>query len=226
MCDVQFDFCTGYCRRVPAAPLHQGPNKATIPTQCFVVVLIDQAPTSISQLPLQLLAEVLQHVEPCERLDSCTLVCSTWHAAVIAATTSISTTLAYAAEKYSALHAWLLRHGLAAAVESLHVKGLGGSAIRQLQLPVQQLTALKQLQLEGLSVEFQQTAAHQQASTAALPRELSAVTYLGLHYCPLQLDALPAFTQLQHLGLTERRQRACPAWLQLLWRQPCPACST
>ena len=108
--------------------------------------------------------------------------------------------------KCSGLSAWLLKHGRAAAVESLHVQGhvlhsIGGSG-PQLQLPVQQLAALNSLQLD-VPVVFHQGTGSQQASTAALPQELSALTRLELRKCrELDLESLPAFTLLQQLCLT------------------------
>ena len=162
-----------------------------------------QITASISQLPLQLLAEVLQHVDLKERLSSCALVCSMWHAAAVAATRSISISTWCSREqaKYNGLHAWLLKHGQAAAIHSLDVHGRASSNA-QLLLPLQQLTALGKLVLKCMRANFQKGTADQQVSTAALPYELSALTHLELCDCPMELSALPAFTQLQHLCLT------------------------
>ena len=104
-------------------------------------------------------------------------------------------------QKCSGLHAWLLRRGQAAAVDSLDVTKCGSTSGQQMQLPVQQLTALRNLQLSGLQVVFTKDTAGQQVRTAALPPELSALTHLNLFRCPMELDALPVFTQLQRLCL-------------------------
>ena len=161
-----------------------------MPTAWTCLLLCDllQAPTRISQLPLQLLAQVLQHVDLGERLGSCAFVCSTWHAAAIAATRSVTVHPGGGHDvpiRFASLHAWLLKHGQAAAIGSLNVTGLG--RVGKLQLPVPQLATLTKLQLGRPSVEFQQGPGSQQSSSAALPQELSALTHLELNNCPLSL---------------------------------------
>lgn len=185
--------------------------------ECWLLSPSDQqqAPTSICQLPLEQLAQVLQQVELKARLGCCGLVCSMWHAAAVAATRSITTSVSFRSDaqsvsvKFLQLHAWLLKHGQEAALGNLSVTGPPRWAIReqlQLQLPVLQLAALTRLQLEYLSADFQKGTSSQQSSSAALPQEWTSLTHLGLRHCPLELGALAAFTQLQHLSLTGDQQ--------------------
>jgi len=77
-------------------------------------------------------------------------------------------------------------------------------------LPLQQLPALRKLVVHDFKVaaEGYPETRHQ---PAVLPRELSALTQLELHFVYMQLSALPAFTQLQHLALVDCRYSAAGA---------------
>lgn len=101
---------------------------------------------------------------------------------------------------------WLLAHAsTAVALDNITVQGGSCDGSYKLQLPVQQLTALRSLGLSSLNVRVSRTSNGGQHtgvdSSAELPPELSALTRLVLSDCPMQLAALPSFTQLQQLCL-------------------------
>jgi hypothetical protein len=94
---------------------------------------------------------VLAHLEPAERLGTMARVCSTWRAAAVMATNSISARgrklwqswYGISRDKVTALSDWLQAHAAAAALDSLAVQGDGDSfsigfkGYPVLQLPVQ-----------------------------------------------------------------------------------------
>lgn len=152
---------------------------------------------------MQLLAYVLGKLGPQEVLQSCALVSSSWNKAAALCISEIALT-GCSQTKAGALRSWLLTHG-AAAITSMTVCGdpwhLPGP---ELLLPVQQLTALQSLNLKYLRVGPAPAAGGGGAGDApVLDPGLSAVlTRLQLDGCTVQLQGLPALTNLRHLELS------------------------
>ena len=193
-------------------------------TLCWSLVL-QQVTSDISRLPPQLLARVLQHVSPQERLQACAVVSTAWHAAAVMATSQV--VFKDCTEKRcKSLSRWLHSNAALAAVSTIDLGS--GSAFNifgqqprpQLLLPLQQLQDLRQLSCTGLLLapaERSSTpdltaagpAAHgdQEDSdnptlTPVLTPALSALTRLQLLTCRVKLDGLQHLTALQHLQYT------------------------
>ena len=173
--------------------------------------LLQASSTPACTLPPQLLALVLARLEPAERLGTMARVCSTWHAAAVIATNSITASgpmwrvlrSGINQVQASALSGWLQAHAAAAALDSLAVQGdRWNFAI--LQLPVQQLASLRSLDLERITVAVQGRE-DAQAAFPDLPPELSGITRLRLWDADVGLSTLPAFTNLRHLAIVPGR---------------------
>lgn len=166
-------------------------------------------------LPLQLLAQVLQHVPLQHRAASCALVCISWRAAAALATTAVAVgrndSLAGNAseEDCTSLSAWLQCHPDKACISSIAVEA-DYKGKPQLQLPLAQLQGLQDLELSRAlwsTVEPQQVEPYFAAALAhpdvgpALPTlaVLTALTRLSLHHTSVKLAGLQQVTQLKSL---------------------------
>lgn len=149
-------------------------------------------PTAAAQLPIAVLARILQRVPQQQRLSACALVCNAWAAAAAAATHSITTEVSRTdLNVVPSFEAWLQHH------DSLDVRGRWS----KLELPCAALVQLTSLSLESCEVRtFQQPEQEQQhGAQAALPQLVS----LRLVSCKLSsstafqlLAASPGLTAL------------------------------
>jgi hypothetical protein len=107
------------------------------------------------------LVNVLQHVELQQRLGSCSLVCSSWRSAAVAATPDISITLPSDLEPWdpppqelTSLEAWLRKYGRqASSLAAAWGKGNDARTTRELpvlHLPCHQLGQLQTLKARGV----------------------------------------------------------------------------
>jgi hypothetical protein len=94
-----------------------------------------------------LLAEVLQHVPQQQRLSQCALVNTSWAPAAAQATVHVAGMVKPAAVE--GLQSWLSAH----AGQVLSIK-LRGSRHQALQLPLDKLTQLQHLQLNGFRLQL------------------------------------------------------------------------
>lgn len=185
-------------RTTPAPLCH--PSPSPLAAAAAAAVHSRQKMAHSGRLPVQLLAYVLGKLEPQEVLQSCALVSSSWNKAAALCISEIVLP-GCNQNKAGALRSWLQTHG-AAAITSMTVCGafLPGP---ELLLPVLQLTALQSLDLKYLRVGPAPAAGGGGADDApVLDPALSAVlTRLQLDGCTVQLQGLPALTNLRHLGL-------------------------
>lgn len=157
---------------------------------------------------------MLQHVNTAERLRGCAVVSTSWHSAAIAATNSVTARsnrgYGLSKEQCTALSSWLRAHaGTGVLVDSITVHGRS-LHVSQLQLPVQQLGTLRKLDLKQITLSGTPSGSQHcdmDSNSVELPPELSALTCLKLNDCPIQLNALPLFTQLQKLCLISGYRR-------------------
>lgn len=168
----------------------------------------------ISKLPVQLLAQILQHIDQAQRLQRCALVNSTWRQASILATRDVDLWLFSTKRELKSAALFMQLYGHAAAVSSLQAEG----PFVEIQLPCQQLTALQKLSLKCLVVDWQDAAGSQEGRTPRLPAALSKLTCLEIVSCAtgwslpktslfenkwkLDITPLKDFSQLQHLHLS------------------------
>jgi len=171
-----------------------------------------QAVSDISRVPPQLLAQVLQHVDPAHRLRSAAMVCKSWRLAAVMATSNIQLQLLPA--KCASFSAWLQSNSALAAVSSINITCWGDHVDHtpQLELPAQQLQDLCSLSCSGLLV----TAAGANSSAEGVSADSSAppppapfltpafaaLTRLELIYGAADLQGLETLTALQHLRLS------------------------
>jgi len=170
----------------------------------------DQSDSNVDRLPLEQLAQVLQHVPIKGRLSSCALVHSSWRAAAAQATTKIDCDY-----DSNSLSAWLQPHCSKVHVTRVYTKYSGRSlGLMPLKLPVVHLQYLQQLALACIPWESTTTvsAGEQplQSSSgqlgATLPglANLTALTSLVLAGASVRLDGLEALTGLKQLSITGR----------------------
>ena len=95
-----------------------------------------------------MLARILRCLPTKERLQSCALVCHTWHTAAIAATSSVGDKV-YSQDQLTALSGWLQAYAgpAAAAVSSILLFGASSEQQANFTLPSQQLAMLRSLKL-------------------------------------------------------------------------------
>lgn len=168
------------------------------------------AATSLIDLPQPILVDILQRVPQRDRLTSCSLVCVAWEMAARRATTEI--TAAVRSEScYKQLAAWMCKDSFAASCTSLTLnckqaqpRAVNLLYVRASNLPPQ----LRKLQLASCAFDMK--------------GGCEALTHLTIDsYEPTnaKLDAitrLAAWTQLQHLSLTDYPTRHGMMGLQLL----------
>lgn len=118
-----------------------------------VHVLQVRCGTSILALPLDLLAEVLQHLDQRDRLICCALVSKSWHQAANIATSWVEIDLEAAAgqglAQTGSLSAWLRSNKYASNIRYIRVwqKPTDAPSISVLQVCCQQLKGLEELEL-------------------------------------------------------------------------------
>jgi hypothetical protein len=100
----------------------------------------------VPQLPQDLIACVLHHVSPSDRLTSCALVCKAWHATCCASTTSMSLTCDRQVEANAAF-SWLSKHGKG--VSSVRITVSEAAERLCLDCDLQVWSWLKDLRLTG-----------------------------------------------------------------------------
>jgi len=165
-------------------------------------------PPAVDRLPVEQLAQVLQHVPLKERLSSCALVHSSWRTAAAEATTEIECDY-----DSKSLSAWLRPHCEKVHVTRVFIKYSGRrSGLRPLRLPVIHLQYLQQLRLACIPWESATVSAGQQPPRkrrrlqAAWPSlaSLTALTSLLICGASVRLDGLEALTGLKELSMSGR----------------------
>lgn len=165
------------------------------------LLLSEQDAGSMSKLPAQLLQNVLQRLNPADRLGSAALVNTSFNTAAAMATHEVHVHCNTALEltRLSSLSAWLSAHNSTAPLGSIVASSNADSESLlmepSLQLPFAELTQLQHLYLRNVLVT--DTYLQRPIFLADL---LTALTHLELHRCPeLELRHMRAATQLQHL---------------------------
>lgn len=113
----------------------QGPQQAAMTAT---------AAAAADQLSLELLASILELVEPQERLSSCDLVCEAWAVAATAGTRRISFSSFEEEGRAAGFHAWLRQHS--SNLSSLEVAGLPPASFYS---SISSLTQLQDLSMEA-----------------------------------------------------------------------------
>jgi len=163
-------------------------------------------PPAVDSLPLEQLAQVLQHVPLKERLSSCALVHSSWRAAAAEATTEIECSY-----NSNSLSAWLRSHCSKVCIISMSIKTPDRTlSLMPLRLPVIHLQYLLKLEFVWTPWESTTVSAGQQPlqisreQQGALPglASLTALTRLDLTGASVRLDGLEALTGLKELSIS------------------------
>lgn len=153
--------------------------------------------TDWTQLPANVLEEVLKRVDLRTRMRHCALACSRWHEAAQATITAIAAD-APDGKQQAVLH-WIRRRGPLLQLQQLSLSGGHGIVLAALPCP-----SLQQLKLShGFNLLFTPGFGHAgvlHGITRLTQLELLRVTVLGGSQ---QLVALSTLTGLQHLVLSE-----------------------
>lgn len=151
----------------------------------WCVVLVDhylQGGCGISVLPVEVLSNVLQHVDLSDRLLSCSLVCSLWRKAAAMSVTDIHVPKCKRGQAAS-LSVWLRAHAAQARLASISIS----MANNRLFLPLQHLASLRTLRLDNARVMAADTAeavaGPQSDRQEFLTPALSGLTRLELLSC-------------------------------------------
>lgn len=129
----------------PASSSHHMPGSSTHANQHMVL----QVPTTLSDLPPALPAQVLSHVPQQQRLTQCALVCCTWASAATLGTVHVEGRLEE--ENLPAFECWLQQR----AGQLRTLKLLSPARSANLRLSPGQFQRLQRLELERLSCSFQ-----------------------------------------------------------------------
>lgn len=141
----------------------------------------------LSGLPVELLPQVLKHVEPQQLHKSCVLVSRAWNTAAVMSMGAIHIPRVVRQSRVKAVSDWLHAHAGKAQLRSIKIVGIGWRMWYLLTLPAaQHLTALRELHLEKVR------ATSAEADAGALQPVLS-----------------PALKALTRLELVEYRVRYC-----------------
>ena len=167
-----------------------------------------EAAVSFPALPEPVLIYILKKVPQRDRLSRAALVCKTWAAAAIAASTVITLTRLNDATA-SGLSSWLQQHG-SGAVEAIQVPTMPHEQV-QLKLPNAGLAKLQFLHLQNCALEFSTSSASNSTDTTistssavqdSPPIVLPALRRLYLNKCKEPLNTVsqlecPKLTALQ-----------------------------
>jgi hypothetical protein len=169
----------------------------------------------MATMPVQLLAHIMSLLTLKDRLQSAALVNTSWKAAAIMATNSISVS-SMSEQHISAvpsLSGWLMAHGADAAVRSFKIAQHfynDGLILVSLPLPTQQLRGIEELYLHGIdyaplqhsnssSSDAQLDDAQLDDAPALVLSDLTALTRLELSCGQGKLAGLASCTGLQRL---------------------------
>jgi hypothetical protein len=164
--------------------------------------------STLPQLPGELVTQMLRHVDQCQRLTSCNLVCKAWQAAAVAASSDVrvaSNSRHFSALSLGSFRQWLRKH--AAAVAQLEVDSTCQShkntMLRNiphdpqvLQLPAAQLQQLQKLAVIRCQLAIQADASSSQQLQLPEARSAHASNSGGQH-------ALSSLTSLTSLVLED-----------------------
>jgi hypothetical protein len=150
--------------------------------------------STVPQLPVELLSQVLRHVDLQQRLGSCSLVCKAWRAAAAAATSKVSLKLNTFEQPKAilarSLGQWLGVHG--AAVTHLSVTDAHPHPFAPFQLPCTVLTQLQELKIH--SCQLQEPGSSSVSVNAAHGQQ----QHLTAHQSPSFLSSSSSSTSGQH----------------------------
>jgi hypothetical protein len=185
---------------------------------------------SISRLPDAALVQILQHVPLQQRMQSCALVCSTWAAAAVMATTKLALPLAPAT--VPALQAWLKSGQRAQQLVSLKLERPDRWGHKRMHMACAGLVQLTSLDLDGITPILPRMARTTRSSASGSPTKLVHLELKGLEELArtttiLQLSSLVCLTQLclssisLPFSTTQRVKKLSTALEQVLQRLSC-----
>lgn len=168
--------------------------------------MLQAPPTTLSDLPAALTAQVLRHVPEQPRLTQCALVCRAWASAAAVGTVHVERELT--ASTKSTFQAWLDQHaGQLLSLQLSAVKMLRGPQPpqRSLRLPWNKFKQLQQLKISYLDLQLPGEAA------AVSVDQLTLTASDSVDHAAAELP----LSRLQHLDLFEVQLASTSSLLQL-----------